>query len=232
MKKAVILASVGALCMFILAGYFLVNGKSPVQTGATKEEEVASSSVATENEVLRGTGSLTALLGLGRPLECTITYDTPSASGEITGTYFTAGGVLRGDFVIPEMATGSVSSLIIRDNTLYTWSTIDGETYGMKVDLATLEAAKGSDTAPDTNEPVPLDAPVSYECRSWPSVDGSVFAVPTDVLFTDYATIMNKGMEFGTIYEESAATAATQCSLCEQVEGEGREACKAQFKCE
>lgn len=218
--------------MLVLVGYFLFNGKSVAPNSATEGGETATTSVTTENEVLRGTGSLTALLGLGRPLECTITYDAPGAAGDITGTYFTAGGVLRGDFIVPEMATGSVSSLIIRDNTLYTWSTIEGESYGMKVDLATLEAAKSSDTAPNTNEPVPLEAPVKYECRSWPTVDGSVFAVPTDVLFTDYATIMNKGMEFGTLYEEPAVDTTTQCGLCERVEGEGKAACKAQFKCE
>ncbi len=231
MKKVLIISSVLAVLALCATLYFLFTGKTTLPEETIPD--VATTSAPVVTETLRGTGSLTALLALGRPLECFITYKGGGVGEPVTGTYFTSGGMLRGDFIVPEMATGSLSSLIVRDNTLYTWSVIDTQSYGMKVDLATLEAAKQSETAPDTNEPVPLEATVAYECKPWITVDKSVFETPTDVLFTNYADIMNMGMEFGTIYGETPTTdVQSQCELCKKIEGEARKVCLAQFACE
>ncbi len=232
MKKILIVSSVLALAMLGVVSYLLFSDSG--KRSGTAVEDVATSTVGTapDSERVFGTGSLTSLMSGGRPLECTITYTSSGTTAPTQGTYFTAGGLLRGDFVVSGLATGSVSSLIVRDNTLYTWSVIEGESYGMKVDLATLAATKQSDTAPQTNEPVPLDAPVKYDCVPWSMIDNSVFAVPTDVLFTDYADVMNMGMEFGTIYEEAPTNTTTQCELCSRVKGEAGDACRAQFKCQ
>lgn len=231
MKKVLIASGVLAVLMLLVVTYFLFGGGG--QPEETTQEPVATSTVGTapESERLFGTGSLTSLMALSRPLECGIRYTSDVTETAVEGTYFTAGGLLRGDFIVPGLATGSVSSLIVRDETLYTWSVIDGQSYGMKVDLATLAAVKQSETAPETNEPVPLDAPVKYDCVTWGTVDNSIFAVPTDVLFTNYTDIMNMGMEFGTIYEEAPSDNSVQCELCDRVEGEAAVACRKEFKC-
>jgi hypothetical protein len=233
MKNALIVSGILAVMTLAVALYFLFNGQTPSDQAAG--DTAATSTVVAEPEVLsiKGTGSLESLLSGGQSLECNISYQSSVTAAPTEGTYFTAGGRLRGDFVVPEMASGSVSSLIMRDNTLYTWSVIEGETYGMKIDMAALAEAEQSDTAPDTNEPVPLDAPVNYDCKTWTTIDKSIFEIPTDVLFTNYSDIMNMGMEFSTIYEEApTGDTATQCELCQKVKGEAKKACLAQFKCE
>lgn len=233
MKNALIVSGALAVLTLAVALYFLFNGQTPNDQRLEDGTATSTALDAPKDENIKGTGSLESLLSGGRPLECNISYQSSVTAAPTEGTYFTAGGRLRGDFVVPEMASGSVSSLIVRDNTLYTWSVIEGETYGMKIDMAALAEAEQSETAPDTREPVPLDAPVNYDCKSWAAVDNSIFETPTDVLFTDYADIMNMGMEFSTIYEEAPTTdMSTQCGLCQKVKGEAKTACLAQFKCE
>lgn len=94
---------------------------------------------------------------------------------------------MRGDFILPEVATGSVSSIIMRDNTMYNWSIIEGVVHGVKYDLSTMATAQSSEKAPEAKGPVPVDQPVNYECKPWLIVDGSIFEPPTDVLFRDVA---------------------------------------------
>ena len=103
----------------------------------------------------------------------------------------------------------------------------------MKIDIATMQSQAQNEAAPETNEPIALDTPVNYDCKPWLAVDPSIFIPPTDVLFTDYASVMGAGMEYGTIYEEGESDTATQCALCNQVApGEGQDQCKAAFNCQ
>jgi hypothetical protein len=125
-----------------------------------------------------------------------------------------------------------VSSVILKDQVLYSWSEIDGETYGMKISMEAMNKQKETGQGPDTREPVPLDAPVNYSCKAWPAVDGSIFEPPSNVIFKDYADVVNTGMEFGTVYDEVGGQSA-QCALCEKVEaGPGKDECRKAFSCQ
>jgi hypothetical protein len=112
---------------------------------------------------------------------------------------------------------------------------MNGEGYGMQIDLATLTTSKSEESAPDTNEPVPLDTPVEYSCKAWVAKDDSIFELPGDVVFKDYTSLMNVGMEYGNVYEEApvGSPAGSPCDLCNQVPaGEGQDECKARFQCQ
>ncbi len=185
-----------------------------------------------KRETLIGEGSLKDLLLRRENLECTIAYEDSEASGQIVnGTYFTSQSRLRGDFIMNDSGMEVVSSMIMVDNTLYTWSEIEGEKYGMKIDLSTTESV-GVETKPDTREPVPLDDKVKYDCRAWNDVDGSIFEPPTDIIFSDYGSLIGTGMEFGTIYEEGSG-AASSCAVCRQIPaGANRDECLVTFSCE
>lgn len=232
MMKTVLGLGVLAIGVGGLALFLLFAGDSPSsEVVGTESERVPVTDQVKTVEPIAGQGSLESLLALAQDLECTISYTPVGETAPVVGTYFTTSGMMRGDFEVPGLDAGTVSSLVVRDNALYTWSTIQGQVYGMKIDLAA--AAASASTTPDTHEPVPFDAPVDYECKAWPVVDKSIFELPGDVLFKDFSTVVGGGMEYGTIYEESAVPATSPCDLCNQVSpGPGQDECRARFACQ
>lgn len=210
------------------AVYLLISDRTVTEQQEAKVEDVEIVEERAEVPVI-GQGTLGDLLALAQNLECTIDYQKDVV---VSGTYFTSQGKMRGDFVVPSDQGEIISSLIMRDNTMYTWSEINGQKYGMQFDLAELAVAKETGKAPETREPVPIDAAVNYDCKPWVQVDGSIFEPPSDIIFQDFSNILNQGMEFGTIYEETNG-AASQCELCAKVPaGEGRDECMAAFSCQ
>lgn len=234
MYKIVILSVVGAVAVGLGALYLLTTDSattSPVTETAQTETPITTP----PDETQRGVASLLSLMSQARDLECTISYAPENDPTQVvTGTYFTTSGKMRGDFIVPGMASGSVSSMIMTADTMYSWSEINGETYGVKFDTATMAKMQAtSSTEIQTNEPVAVDVPVTYECKPWTGVDRSIFEPPSDVLFRDFSEITAAGMEFGTIYEGAESGNATQCELCNQVSaGPGQDECKAAFRCE
>jgi hypothetical protein len=221
------LVLIGGITTYLL----LTKNTEDTDTQAATQVELAESIPTADTKPQAGTGSLRSLLASQTPLECTITFTPEESTKEVTGTFFTADGLLRGDFVLPELGAADVSSMILRDETLYTWSVIEGEEYGMKINLA--DVSKDDSSQPSTNEPVPLDAAVAYTCLPWKAIDRSVFEPPTTVLFQDFGEVVNRGMEYGTVYDEVPVTTSGPCALCEQVESsDGQAECKAQFKCQ
>ncbi len=219
----------------ILAGYMLLfrSDVNRQDSATNKTSEIVDVIDPVETEPIVGKGSLESLLSLAKNLECKIKYNTEGNDVAVEGSYFTAKNMLRGDFLVPGITEPTISSMILRDQTMYTWTVLEGETYGMKINLDTLKTNALSDTSPETREPVPLEAEVDYECKPWIGVDASIFEPPTNIMFKDYNEIMGTGMEFGTIYEEAPITDLDQCALCNQVPaGPGQTECKARFACE
>jgi hypothetical protein len=130
-------------------------------------------------------------------LECQINTVDNSVTNE--GTFFVADQKIRGDFITesPDMEGSSVSSIIVIDETMYVWTELDGESYGVK-----FQTQSTADSNVQTQEPVGLDERVEYSCRNWERVDQSVFIPPTDVMFQDMSQVLQEGMEYGTVYEE------------------------------
>lgn len=218
---------------FVLWQLFTVDVPTPATDGppssATPTEQV---STASESVPLSGTGTLAKLLERGRALECSIEY-TPDEAGAVAvdGTYFVSGERMRGDFLTTTAEGEEYLASMIKDgDTLYTWSEIDGETYGMRIDMRELPDAEAEQ--PDTREPVPLDAQVTYDCTPWGNVDPTVFVPPDDVVFSDFSDVLDGGMEFGTVYGDGGDAGADPCASCEQLPGEAREQCRAALSCE
>lgn len=233
MKKILWGGVVLALIVGILALVMLF--RDDTKEAVTSPESVPAAQNETSKEVtpVAGTDTLQSLLALGQNLECTISYamENEGVSSVTEGTYFTSRGRMRGDFLIPGMEGSAVSSMILADGIMYTWTEIEGEKYGMKIDLSDLEQSKSANGAPEVHEAVPLDTAVSYNCKPWVALDGSVFEVPTDVIFKDYKDLINVGMEYSTSYEESAGGAA-QCAACDQLSGTEKAQCRAFMSCE
>lgn len=224
---------------FVLWQLFSIETPEPATSNQPAPATTTTSESRDVEAPLAGTGTLATLLERGQALECTISYapETDEAVA-VEGTYFVAGEDMRGDFVTTDAAGEEYVASMIKDaDTLYTWSDIEGETYGMRIDLEALPEESAASEQPDTREPVPLDAQVSYDCEPWGNVDRSVFEPPRDVVFTDYSDILDGGMEFGTVYGEAAAGSggaearADACASCEQLPAEARTQCRAALGC-
>jgi hypothetical protein len=222
-----------SLVVLLLAGTFAVYSFSKEEVVGVSQNNATSSTVTTEVKEMnmKGRDSLTALMERGENLECTISYESDDISGsKVEGTYFTSRGRIRGDFLTPEAGAGSVSSIILRDNTLYSWTEIEGEKFGMKIALDTLAESKLESDNLEAKEIVPLDASVDYDCKEWENFDGSVFEPPTDVIFRDFSDIMNTGMEFGTSYGEMGGE-VDSCSVCNQLSDSEKAQCLEALSC-
>jgi len=204
--KYLIILGVGAV---IVAGAFLyvVFGPTssdtvPVTTNGTGSEvPTEESETSTAVEPFSGAGTLAELMGRGQSLECTISYQVENTPA-VEGTYFVHDGRVRGDFVtnVPEMGGDVLSSIIMADGEVYSWSDINGQMYGVKV---VVPANEMDATTPETiRTPIPDGAAVSYDCRPWTAIDNSIFEPPSAVLFQDMSQMLEGGMEYGTIYSE------------------------------
>ena len=214
------------------AVYLLFNTSPEKEVVTTTQPVEVAPSEKVSLSPLSGSGSMTALMARGENLECTISYAASSADATQTeGTYFTSGSKMRGDFLVTSSGQQTVSSVIMKDQTLYSWTEIEGEAYGMKIPMAELEASKNTEGAPAAQEVVPMDAEVDYSCKVWTAVDNSIFEPPSDVLFRDFGDIVSMGMEFGNMFEGGEGM-GSQCAACDSLSGSEKSQCRAMMSCE
>lgn len=191
-----------ATLIIIVSAYFWLFSGSELQT-AQEEMSQTQAQLETQTESknpepeLTGFGTMKELFGRGKDLECQITTVDNSVASE--GTFFVADQKIRGDFITtsPDLEGDALSSIIIIEDTMYVWTEIEGESYGVKSQMQTTE-----DTDVQTQEPVSLDERVKYACQKWERVDQSIFIPPSDVMFNDMSALLQGGMEYGTVYEE------------------------------
>jgi hypothetical protein len=202
MKTLGILAF-GAL-LIVTFGYVTIFGGSseptvePVATDTQPiTKEVIDNTEISKRDQFTGSGTIRSLYERGDSLECQITYIPNPLEASITGNMFTADGRVRADFVVPapDLNGQTVASIIYDQPTLYIWSEIDGETFGVK---QTRENFMGLG---DTAAAIDYDTQVQYDCLTWPRVDQTIFEPPTKVLFSDVEE-MSASMEFGTLFED------------------------------
>ncbi len=201
--KTVGILAFGAL-LVVAFGYFTIFGgppSAPIEPAATDTdiiaEQVSTDPDSIERDQFAGSGSIRSLYSRGDSIECQITYIPNPLEAEISGNIFMADGRVRGDFVVPapDLNGQTVASIIYDQPTLYIWSEIDGETFGVK-QVQNSFAGLG-----DTAAAIDYDTEVQYDCLTWPRVDQTIFQPPTNVLFSDVAEI-NANMEFGTLFED------------------------------
>jgi len=150
-----------------------------------------------ERESFAGAGSIESLYNRNQNLECQITYIPNPLEAEISGNMFIADERVRADFVVPapDLTGQSVASIIYDTATLYIWSEIDGQLFGVKQDQSEFTGFGDSSAAID------YTTQIQYDCLTWPAVDNTIFLPPTNVLFGDMADA-TANMEFGIIYED------------------------------
>ena len=167
-----------------------------VTNSAVVQKEVLPPVDLNDRQEIIGSETIDALRARGDALECLITYIENPLEPEITGTIFTDGGNLRGDFVVPtpDLTGQMVTSVVVDTSTVYQWTDINGEVIGSKQ-----PRTNDADTLARLIAPIGLNRDVQHNCLTWPNVDRTVFNPPSDILFTE----ANKTPEeTGTLYEE------------------------------
>lgn len=191
-----LIAATVVIMAFAFLWLFSDSEPQAVQVEEDQQFEEPSDQVSADTK-MTGFGTMSDLVARGENLQCQITTTQDSQTTE--GTFFVADQKVRGNFIVesPDLEGTIVSSMIIVDRTMYVWTTLEGESFGMKS-----QVQADSDSTMETAEPVSLDERVKYDCKVWESVDNTMFVPPSDVLFQDFSDILQGGMEYGTVYEE------------------------------
>ncbi len=149
---------------------------------------VTNTQVSEERQSAR---TLRELLSLGdTTVQCSFTTDDGTTRTE--GNAYVADGKVRTDSTITiEGKESMTSSSIISDGTMYAWGSMMPT--GMKMSLDAVGGSARPESTSGTSNTAPqgadLDAQNNYQCAPW-TVDPAVFALPSDVTFTDYTEMM------------------------------------------
>lgn len=192
-KLYVLVAAVVFLCGGV--GYGVWTMRQAVAPETTGVVPVVTSTPPTNDEVasdhVTGNDSLQSILTLGKTLECSFKTDDEKMPTE--GSAFFDNGKLRVDTMYTGASSSvDTSSLIIANDTMYTWAKTKVGSFAMKLPLSAVP--KNPTTHRDGQ--VSLQNKVQYNCKPW-HVDGSVFVPPTTITFM-YAGAMMKGIPVGS----------------------------------
>jgi hypothetical protein len=204
MKKKIIIAA-SILVLLGAIGYIVARSNKLHTTNS------ASSSQMVEDGGSKK--SLKDLLSLGAAQKCT--YDG--------GVVYVSSGKMRGDFEVKTDESTMKSHVIVDGKTSYFWT----EGTGMGVKFVADDDLDASDST--TNEDgvygsLDAETPMNYVCSAW-IVDNSLFALPTDVDFSDMSTLMPSTAPGQT-------TVTSQCSFCDSLSGTQKAECLSALNCE
>jgi hypothetical protein len=229
-KKTTIIIVVVILLIVLVGGAFFLLGKS--HTNPVKSVQTQMTKMSTEHKSLADFFSMTG------SQKCTFSDKSNNSSG----TLYIGDSKMRGDLQTADNGKTATTHMINDGSYVYIWT--DGQKDGYKMSTATIkkEAAQVS-MSPESNAPSeaqPSSGPVNmnqkadYSCGPW-SVDSSMFAVPQNVTFTDYSSMM-QGITPGAAMKSQGMTDQQKQSMCAQCNkvpaGAMRNQCLSQLKCQ
>ena len=175
-----------------------------------------------ENENALTASTFAQILARGQAVTCTFEHN--DGVNVSSGTVYIADGAerMRGDFVISQSAGGPMEAHLIRDGGYnYLWGSAFPQ--GIKTEVTAENRNKLFD---DENNSA-VDENTEYSCVAW-NVDGSKFALPGDVTFTDMSAQMGAMQD---AQNSMGDMQAMQCAACDQA-GSGRDQCRMALGCE
>ena len=126
------------------------------------------------------TGSLKALVALGKEYQCTFSQETDQATSD--GTVYISGENIRGDFTSTVSVGGGFaveSHMIKKGNTLYTWSPLSSQGFQIEVD-----ENDDAEVSAEANAALEVqNQELEYNCKPY-NVNASLFETPSDIEFT------------------------------------------------
>lgn len=224
-KTTLILVIVVIILILGGGGVFLFTRfQNPTQTApqtAVTQAPTQAQKISTQKK------SLKDLLTLSGNQQCTFSDKETGGSG----TVFTSGGKVRGDFSSKTSSKTVQSHMLTDGKYLYFWT--EGETKGYKMSLDVVQNLSDS-AAQQSSQMMDMKKQVDYTCNP-AAVDSSKFVVPTNITFTDYTSMM-KGVMKGTTNYPSVTTSVQNnqaaCNQCNQLPpGAAQTQCRAALHC-
>ena len=219
--------------VFVLAAGALYAGFKV--TAARRQKAAQATQVMSGEKRQTITGTWTDLLSQKRPMTCTFAFEDSKNSTQTSGRVYVADGAMRGDFEtnMPTANPPVTKTHIIKVNNIsYIWG-MDGKNgYRMTVtddDIDRLQrylpkAEQGTESATQSTD----QQDASYDCQAW-NVDASKFETPSDIVFTDMSTTLDK---IPTRLENDAVPMTDACEACQMApEGATRASCKKAMGC-
>lgn len=165
--------------------------------------------------------TLKDLVMAGRPMQCTFKEEGSE------GTVYVSGKNVRGDFSAIVEGKPVMSHMITADNTSYIW--MDGQTTGFKMTIDP-EAAESTEQADAPVQGIDENKKMNYSCSNW-SGDTSKFAVPSNIDFQDFSSLMPTQVQTETNNSANMNANAAQCAACDSAPAASREQCRAALGC-
>ena len=185
----VVLVGGGAWYMTQSSDDAYMSSHSSKETRATDDSTPESLS-----EKITGSGSLHALMALGKSVKCTFSH---TMEGETSsGTFYYDDERFRVDAHM-ETPEGTAHTNVLNDGTrTYTWGETPQGSMALVFDNKETDTTS-FDEAPmkhESREHIDFEQQVSYDCDPW-RVDPSVFVPPSDITFNDMEAMMRTALE-------------------------------------
>lgn len=204
MNNKVVIAVLVVLLLVVLAGgaFLMARKSSPLSQTQT---------------VVKQQTTLKSLLASGKGQKCS--FDNGEANlAQVIGTVYVGSGKMRGDF--DAIAVGNVPvrvHMIFDSQNFYSWD--EGSKQGHKF---VLDAQGQTADKSGFTQAIGMNQTGSFACSDW-TVDNSMLSLPSDVSFADLVLPTPPG---------SGAPEAISCSSCDAMQGDARDACRVQLRCQ
>ncbi len=183
-----VIVVIAAIVVVLGGGIYYSAKKSHIEepqktdnTESVATDTHASTSASISAHVTQGT--LRSLLSLGKDVVCT--FNGSNSQGEVSGTMYISGTMMRGDFTMTGGTQGNALSHMIRSgDSIYVWS----GTQGARMHMSDMEGS-GAQNKTTVN----LDQAVEYSCDDWEK-DTSQFSVPQNITFIDLSAMLKGGL--------------------------------------
>lgn len=134
-----------------------------------------------EDGKINGNYTIEGIMRLDKPYVCT--FEKSDETSKIAGVIHTNGQNIYEEFRIKTDVVDKEfnSFLLVRDDTTYTWTSLQNIGYKSKVAKSASENASPEEQA----QLIGTRDEVAYQCEPWLDTDDSIFEIPTGVTFSE-----------------------------------------------
>lgn len=209
------------------AAYYFLTPKQPAMQAKTMGNKM-------NDSIESFSGTISELLAKNTPLQCDFTYSDKDAGGTSSGTVYVSGNKMRGNFETAIQDKTTQTSMIRRDNEVYTWGFEQGVGYKMQFDESMMQNAKdkAEEYMPQSKNESSFDPnkqKVDYNCRAWAG-DESMFTPPADIKFQDLSGMMQQMQKMNSETQNSMDREKA-CAACDSAPEEARASCRQALGC-
>lgn len=206
MKKNYYLCLVLVICALAFSGCGKKEAADNNQPAANDNGTVQKEDSGDGEEEI--TASSLALLGRGKALHCTFSFEDKESNSKQSGDFYVDGKNKKFRTEAEITATGegmkNMQVKTISDGAyVYTWNSLNDKA-GFKMKIT----EEKNDSEPGQTQD--LNQEIKFRCRSW-KVDNSMFELPSGVQFTDMDAMMKQ------VSTPAAGGGIDLCAICSQI---------------